>query len=179
MYILLAGIHLTGCHSSLNDFSSPALTTLQFTVILIQLHAHRSTACTFTPCPAKTFHLTYVTDTFKFVSELTLDFLWLRLSEESLNVMEGLWDLPDVFGEMSWWGLLPSQLQLLSLWRTPRGILKGERWVGKDRLCNSCAGELEKSNNEKMSDPLKVSTDNKDRGNEERKDLSVLTWMHR
>lgn len=112
--------------------------------------------------PAKTFHLTYVTNTYKLVSELTLDFLWLRLSEESLNVMEGLWDLPDVFGEMSWWGLLPSQLQLLSLWRTPRGILRGERWVGKDRLCNSCAGELEKSNNEKMSDPLKVSTDNKD-----------------
>lgn len=47
--------------------------------------------------------------------------------------------------------------------------------MGKDRLCNSCAGELEKSNNEKMSGPLKVSTDNKDGGNEERKDLSVLT----
>lgn len=47
--------------------------------------------------------------------------------------------------------------------------------MGKDRLCNSCAGELEKSNSEKMPDPLKVSTDNKDGGNEERKDLSVLT----
>lgn len=43
--------------------------------------------------------------------------------------------------------------------------------MGKDRLCNSCAGELEKSNSEKMSDPLKVSTDNKDGGNEERKDF--------
>lgn len=47
--------------------------------------------------------------------------------------------------------------------------------MGKDRLCNSCAGELEKSNNEKMSDPLKVSTDNKDGGNEARRDLSALT----
>lgn len=75
----------------------------------------------------------------------TLAFLWLRLSEDSLKVMEGLWDLPGVLGEMSWWrGLRPSQLQLLSLWRTPRDSLQGEREkknrnqvVGKDGACRS------------------------------------------
>lgn len=66
--------------------------------------------------------------------DVTFAFLWLRLSEESLKVMEGLWDLPGVLGEASWWGLLLSQLQLLSLWRTPRGILEGGRGLGNDRV---------------------------------------------
>ena len=63
--------------------------------------------------------------------------------------MEGLWDLPDVLGEMSCWGLRPSQLQLLSLWRTPRGSLRGERM--------DCVivvrTKLEKSNSGTMSRP--------------------------
>lgn len=74
--------------------------------------------------------------------DLTLAFLWLRLSEDSLKVMEGLWDLPDAFGEKSWWGLLPIQLQLLSLRRTLRGSLMGQRQGRKDRMSNHCVDEL-------------------------------------
>ena len=109
-------------------------------------------------------------------TDLTFAFFWVRLSEDSLKVMEGLWDLPDVLGEMSWWGLLASQLQLLSLWRTPRGSLRKQG--GAD-----CAIVVrtywKKSNSETMSHSSKSSETKEQAQTLRLMGLFMLTGTHR
>ena len=70
-------------------------------------HININTLLTSDPCMYPNTHL----EKQRF---FTLAFLWLRLSEDSLKVMEGLCVRTDALGDMSWWGLRQSQLLVLS-----------------------------------------------------------------